>query len=105
MRRLKELTQADKDGRLVVLPFSGYSISDKALKQLAKADHDGRLIVEPCKVGDTLYECDLPEYGVITCKVLSISYYNGPMFHVPGNEEVGSLTIAVEVIDGHGKGS
>ena len=57
------------------------------------------------KVGDILYEVDLPEYGVITCKVFSISYYNGPMFHVPGNEEVGSLTIEVEVIDGHGKGS
>lgn len=73
--------------------------------ELAQAEKDGRLVVLPCKVGDILYEVDLPEYGVITCKAVSISHYNGPMFHVPGNEAVKSLTVEVEVIDGHGKGS
>lgn len=72
---------------------------------LINAKDDGRLVVLPCKVGDILHEVDLPEYGVITCKAVSISYYNGPMFHVPGNEAVKSLTVEVEVIDGHGKGS
>lgn len=80
-------------------------IEHNKLQELAQAEKDGRLVVLPCKVGDILYEVDLPEYGVITCKVFSISYYNGPMFHVPGNEAVKSLTVEVEVIEGHGKGS
>ena len=74
-------------------------------QELAQAEKDGRLVVLPCKVGDLLYEVDLPEYGVITCKVLSIMYYKGPMFHVPGNEVVSSVDVEVEVIEGHGKGS
>lgn len=74
-------------------------------QELAKAEKDGRLVVLPCKVGDFLYEVDAPEYGVITCKVLSIYYHNGPMFHVPGNDVVSALSVEVEVIDGHGKGS
>lgn len=75
------------------------------LQEIAQSEKDGRLEVLPCKVGDILYEVDLPEYGVITCKAVSISHYSGPMFHVPGNEAVKSLTVEVEVIEGHGKGS
>ena len=75
------------------------------LRGLHQAEKDGRLVVPPCKVGDLLYEVDLPEYGVITCKALSIMYYKGPMFHVPGNEVVSSVDVEVEVIEGHGKGS
>lgn len=69
------------------------------------AKQDGRLVVLPCKVGDLLYEADLPEYGVITCKVLHIGYYIGPAGHILGNPMVSAVNIGVEVIDGHGKGS
>lgn len=67
--------------------------------------NDDLIIRLPCKVGDLLYEVDLPEYGLITCKVISISYYNGPEFHVPGNKLVSVISIQVEVIAGHGLGS
>ena len=76
----------------------------KRIRELARAEKEGRLVVLPCKVGDLLYEVDLPEYGVITCKVLSIMYYKGPRFHVPGNEIVSSVDVEVEVVEGHGKG-
>ena len=49
------------------------------------------VIVPPCKVGDVLYEIDLPEYGIITCKATKVLYDSGE--------------IVVNVIDGHGKGS
>lgn len=70
-----------------------------------KADSEGRLLVLPCKVGDTIYEIDLPEYGVIVCKVIWIDYYIGPAAHIQGNEMVAAVSVSVEVIDGHGKGS
>lgn len=70
-----------------------------------KADSEGRLLVLPCKVGDTIYEIDLPEYGVIVCKVIWIDYYIGPAAHIQGNEMVADVSVSVEVIDGHGKGS
>lgn len=68
-------------------------------------EKDRRLVTLPCKVGDLLYEVDLPEYGVITCKVLGILYYCGPEYHVPGNKIVSTINVQVEVIEGHGKGS
>ena len=82
-----------------------YGPLHQKIGQWLQAEQDGQLVVLPCKVGDLLYEVDLPEYGVITCKVLSIMYYKGPMFHVPGNEVVSSVDVEVEVIEGHGKGS
>lgn len=69
------------------------------------AEREGRLVVLPCKVGDFLYEIDLPEYGVIKCKVLSVDYYNGPLAHVPNNEMVELWSVGVEVVEGHGTGS
>ena len=65
----------------------------------------GRLAVFPCKVGDLLYEVDMPEYGVITCKVLHMSYFTGPFAHCPGNPIILTAAVAVEVIEGHGIGS
>lgn len=62
-------------------------------------------VVFPCKIGDLVYEVDKPEYGVITCQVLYINYYNGPHGHVPGNPVVSTFSIGVEVISGHGEGS
>lgn len=69
------------------------------------AEITGKLVVLPCRVGDMLYEVDLPEYGVITCKVLHIGTYNGPEAHVPGNRMVYAVSVGVEVVEGHGKGS
>lgn len=56
------------------------------------AHKEGRLVVLPCKVGDTLYEIDLPEYGVIVCKVMWMILKN-------------DVSVQVEVTDGHGLGS
>lgn len=66
---------------------------------------DGEPVVFPCKIRDLMYEVDKPEYGVITCRVLYINYYAGPAGHVPGNPMVSTISIGVEVISGHGKGS
>lgn len=74
-------------------------------QELARAETDRRLVVLPCKVGDLLYEVDLPEYGVIACKVLYAGTYNGPMSHVPGGLMVSAVSVGVEVVAGHGKGS
>lgn len=80
-------------------------ISVERMKDLAKAEAEVKLLVLPCKVGDTIYEIDLPEYGVIVCKVIWIDYYIGPAAHIQGNEMVAAVSVSVEVIDGHGKGS
>ncbi|MBR4193568.1 MAG: hypothetical protein IKO68_00175 [Oscillospiraceae bacterium] len=80
-------------------------ISVERMKDLAKAEAEAKLLVLPCKVGDTIYEIDLPEYGVIVCKVIWIDYYIGPAAHIQGNEMVAAVSVSVEVIDGHGKGS
>ena len=79
-------------------------IPTNRLQELAQAEKDGRLVVLPCKVGDMLYEVDFPEHGVITCKVVSVNYYNGPWFHVPGNPVSNDLRVEAEVVEGHGKG-
>lgn len=63
------------------------------------------LLIKPCEVGDLLYEIDAPDYGVITCKVLSVTYYHGPIGHIPGEETVADWTVEVEVVAGHGRGS
>lgn len=61
-------------------------------------EEQGRLAILPCKVGDTLYEIDLPEYGVIVCKVLYVDCYFG-------RKIVSATSVGVEVVEGHGKGS
>ncbi len=69
------------------------------LDEYCKAEAEGRLVILPCKVGDTIYEIDLPEYGVIVCNVLCFTY---------GRSNItGELTwsVAVNVVGGHGLGS
>lgn len=76
-------------------PPPQYSMLMEALdhaSKLMKAESEGRLVVLPCKVGDTLYEIDLPEYGVIVCKVMWMILKN-------------DVSVQVEVTDGHGLGS
>ena len=68
-------------------------------------EEQGLLVRLPCKVGDTLYEIDLPEYGVIVCKVLYVDCYFGPFAHAPGGKIVSATSVGVEVVEGHGKGS
>lgn len=65
----------------------------------------GRLVVLPCKVGDILFEVDLPEYGVIACEVLEVLCINK---HEAGRKAapvVECVAVTVEVIEGHGAGS
>ncbi len=75
---------------------------DHAVELFHEEEHGRLVVLPPCNIGDLLYEIDLAEYGVITCKVLTISYYVGPMFHVPGNPVISELVVTVEVVDGHG---
>ncbi len=49
------------------------------------------VIVPPCKVGDVVYEIDLPEYGVIVCEITKVL--------------CDSRVVVVNVIYGHGNGS
>lgn len=74
-------------------------------RELAQAEKDGRLVVLPCKAGDMLYEVDLPKYGVITCEVFYIGTYNGPAAYGRGNPMVSAVSVGVEVVEGYGKGS
>ena len=87
------------------LEHDAYGLLLRKIGTWMKAESEGRLLVLPCKVGDTIYEIDLPEYGVIVCKVIWIDYYIGPAAHIQGNEMVAAVSVSVEVIDGHGKGS
>ena len=89
---------------VVALQASNQELKKEALP-LLQAKIQDRMVVLPCKVGDMLYEVDLPEYGVITCEVLHIGTYNGPEAHVPGNPMVSAVSVGVEVVEGHGKGS
>lgn len=81
------------------------AMSLERVQELAQAEKEGRLVVLPCKVGDFLYEVDIPKYGVITCKVFEIHTYFGPLGHAKGNPMVSTAVVSVEVVDGHGKGS
>lgn len=44
---------------------------NKRLKELAQAENDGRLVVLPCKIGDTVYEANKRGF-ISTYKVISI---------------------------------
>lgn len=85
--------------------FKCNNILSKRLAAYEDAEENGLLIRLPCKVGDMLYEIDLPEYGVIVCKVLYVDFYCGPFAHAPGGKIVSATSVGVEVVEGHGKGS
>lgn len=91
----EEITDFRENYRIMAGKFADYKA----------AETTGKLVFLPCKVGDMLYEVDLQEYGVITCEVLHIGTYNGPAAHVPGNPVVSAVSVGVEVVEGHGKGS
>jgi hypothetical protein len=52
--RCAEFARADAEGRYIVMRDAEQE-GDARLRELAEADKDGRLVVLPCKVGDTVY--------------------------------------------------
>ncbi len=100
--RLAELLREMEGKPEITCPRNSYEEGCSGCKyeKGAQCDHEARkadhlikkgVIVPPCMVGDVLYEIDLPEYGIITCKATKVLYDSGE--------------IVVNVIDGHGKGS
>lgn len=53
--RCAEFARADAEGRYIVMRDAEQE-GVARLRELAEADKDGRLVVLPCKVGDMLYE-------------------------------------------------
>lgn len=53
--RCAEFARADAEGRYIVMRDAEQK-GVARLRELAEADKDGRLVVLPCKVGDRLYE-------------------------------------------------
>ena len=54
-KRCAEFARADAEGRYIVMRDAEQE-GVARLRELAEADKDGRLVVLPCKVGDTVYE-------------------------------------------------
>ena len=52
--RCAEFARADAEGRYIVMRDAEQE-GDARLRELAEADKDGRLVVLPCKVGDTVW--------------------------------------------------
>ena len=52
--RCAEFARADAEGRYIVMRDAGQE-GVARLRELAEADKDGRVVVLPCKVGDTVY--------------------------------------------------
>lgn len=52
--RCAEFARADAEGRYIVMRDAEQE-GVARLRELAEADKDGRLVVLPCKVGDTVY--------------------------------------------------
>lgn len=52
--RCAEFARADAEGRYIVMRDAEQE-GVARLRELAEADKDGRLVVLPCKVGDTIY--------------------------------------------------
>lgn len=53
--RCVEFARADAEGRYIVMRDAEQE-GVARLRELAEADKDGRLVVLPCKVGDTVYK-------------------------------------------------
>lgn len=53
--RCAEFARADAEGRYIVMRDAEQE-GVARLRELAEADKDGRLVVPPCKAGDTVYE-------------------------------------------------
>ena len=70
--RCAEFARAEAEGRYIVMRDAEQE-GVARLRELAEADKDGRLVVLPCKVGDTVYEVTsrktISEYRVKAIRV------------------------------------
>ena len=70
--RCAEFARADAEGRYIVMRDAEQE-GVARLRELAEADMDGRVLVLPCKVGDTVYEVTsrktISEYRVKAIRV------------------------------------
>lgn len=70
--RCAEFARADAEGRYIVMRDAEQE-GVARLRELAEADKDGRLVVPPCKAGDTVYEVTsrktISEYRVKAIRV------------------------------------
>ena len=70
--RCAEFARADAEGRYIVMRDAEQK-GVARLRELAEADKDGRLVVPPCKAGDTVYEVTsrktISEYRVKAIRV------------------------------------
>ena len=66
-----DVTSMRMDMAIIAALFNGIDVD--RMKELAEADRDGRLVVLPCKVGDTVYEVTsrktISEYRVKAIRV------------------------------------
>lgn len=58
-----EYAKADREGRYIVLRDAEQE-GVKRLRELAEADKDERVVVLPCKVGDTVWICE-EDFGIV----------------------------------------
>lgn len=68
--RCAEFARADAEGRYIVMRDAEQE-GVARLRELAEADRDGRLVVLPCKVGDKLYRVfdgNISEHEVLNMK-------------------------------------
>ena len=83
--RCAEFAQADAEGRYIVMRDAEQE-GVARLRELAEADKDGRLMVLPCKVGDTVYFALLGR--IIEKQVFSIvSFSNSTRIYCGGTSE------------------
>ena len=72
--RCAEFARADAEGRYIVMRDAEQE-GVARLRELAEADRDGRLVVLPCKVGDTLFRVfagEILEHKVGNMRYLAI---------------------------------
>lgn len=70
--RCAEFARADAEGRYIVMRDAEQA-GVARLRELAEADKDGRVVVQPCKVGDKLYRVFAGE--IFEHRVGSMKYF------------------------------
>lgn len=73
--RCAEFARADAEGRYIVMRDAEQE-GVARLRELAEADKDGRLVVLPCKVGDTVYVINRHLGKIFASTVISINVGN-----------------------------